>query len=103
MEFVLSMQRRHFINGLGATLVWLSACAVAATRTAKLGFLGFEPASAWAGELEALRAGLRELGYVENQHYVFEFEWADSVDQMPMLAEHLVRSDVDIIIAPAST
>src|SRR6476646_6209657 len=57
MEFVRFMKRRHFINGLGATLVWPSACAIAATRTAKLGFLGFEPASAWAGELEALRAG----------------------------------------------
>lgn len=103
MEFVRFMKRRHFINGLGATLVWPSACAIAATRTAKLGFLGFEPASAWAGELEALRAGLRELGYVENQNYIFEFEWADSVDQMPVLADQLVRSHVDIIIAPAST
>src|SRR5690349_2894179 len=91
-EFVLSMQRRHFINGLGATLVWPSACAIAASRSARLGFLGFEPASAWAGELQALRAGLGELGYVENQNYVFEFKWADSVDQMPMLAEQLVRS-----------
>jgi hypothetical protein len=32
MEFVRFMKRRHFINGLGATLVWPGACAIAATR-----------------------------------------------------------------------
>lgn len=46
---------------------------------------------------------MRDLGYIENQHYVFEFRWADAVDQMPELARDLVRSQVDIIIAPAST
>lgn len=97
------MQRRLFIVGLGTLLTWPGAAAVAAARTAKLGFLGFAPSSAWTNELASLRAGLRDLGHLEGQHYVFEFKWADTVDQMPALAAELVRANVDLIIAPAST
>jgi putative tryptophan/tyrosine transport system substrate-binding protein len=97
------MQRRRFIAGLSATLVLPAVRAAAATRIARLGFLGFAPPAAWTSELDALRAGLRDLGYRENEQYVFEFKWAESVDQMPKLAAELVRSNVDIIIAPAST
>jgi len=80
------MQRRLFIAGLGTLLTWPGGAAVAAARVARLGFLGFAPASAWTGELASLRTGLRDLGYIEGQHYVFEFKWADSVDQMPAKA-----------------
>jgi ABC-type uncharacterized transport system substrate-binding protein len=97
------MQRRLFLTGLCVLAVSRSELANAAAKPAKLGFLGFAPSSAWAGELDAVRAGLRDRGYLENRDYVFEFRWADSVDQMPELARDLVRSGVDIIIAPAST
>jgi putative ABC transport system substrate-binding protein len=73
------------------------------TRIRTIGFLGLAPASAWSGEIEALQAGLRDLGYVEGQNIAIEFRWAASVDDMPALASELVGMNVDVILAPAST
>jgi hypothetical protein len=40
----------------------------------------------------ALRAGLRDLGYVEGKNIVIEFRWAESEDQLRDLADELVRT-----------
>ena len=72
-------------------------------KVPRIGFLGLAPASAWTSQTEALQAGLRELGYVEGKNIVIEFRWAARVDQMPELAAELVRMNVDVIFAPAST
>ena len=72
-------------------------------KVPRIGFLGLAPASAWASQVEALRTGLRDLGYVEGQTMVIEFRWAAKVDQMPELRPELVRLPVDVIVAPAST
>ena len=60
------MRRREFIAGLGGAAAWpLVARAQQPAKVARIGFLDLAPASAWANEVEALRAGLRDLGYVE--------------------------------------
>src|SRR5277367_1724500 len=98
------MRRRELITILGGAIVWpFGARAQAPTKIARIGFLGLAPASAWSSELSALRAGLRELGYDEGKNIAFEFRWATSVAEMSMLATELVRMNVDIIFAPAST
>ena len=53
--------------------------------------------------MQALRAGLRDLGWVEGKNIVIEFRWADGVQQLPELAAELVRMNVDVIFAPSST
>jgi hypothetical protein len=53
--------------------------------------------------VEALRQGLRDLGYIEGKNIVIEFRWADGVDQLPELAAEFVRMHVDIIFAASST
>src|SRR6202049_2178332 len=63
----------------------------------------FGPASARTSRVEALRAGLRDLGYVEGNNIVIEFRWADRVEQLPELAAELVRMNVNVIFAPSST
>ena len=75
----------------------------AATGDAVIGFLRLSPASADAGRVEALRAGLRQLGYAEGKNIVIEFRWAETVDQLPELATELVRMNVDLIFAMSST
>jgi putative tryptophan/tyrosine transport system substrate-binding protein len=50
-----------------------------------------------------LRAGLRQLGYVEGNNIVIDFRWAETVDQVPELAAELVRMNVDVIFAMGST
>jgi putative ABC transport system substrate-binding protein len=68
-----------------------------------IGYLDLGPASARTSPVEALRAGLRDLGYVEGKNIAIEFRWAERVDQMPALAADLVRTNVDVIFANSST
>jgi putative tryptophan/tyrosine transport system substrate-binding protein len=97
------MKRREFLAiasaGLWATAAWAQAPA----KIARIGFLGLAPASAWSGEVDALREGLRKLGYVENKNFIFDFRWATDSTETLKLANELVRANVDIIVAPAST
>jgi putative ABC transport system substrate-binding protein len=99
------MRRREFITLLGgAAAAWpLAARAQQRGKVARIGYLGLGPASAWSSRVEALRAGLRDLGWVEGKNIVIEFRWADGVQQLPEFAAELVRMKVDVIYAPSST
>jgi putative tryptophan/tyrosine transport system substrate-binding protein len=98
------VKRREFIAGLGGAAAWqVAARAQQQATVARIGFLGLSPASAAAMRVEALRAGLRDLGYVEGKNIVIEFRWAERVDQLPELAAELVRINVDVIFGQSST
>jgi putative tryptophan/tyrosine transport system substrate-binding protein len=97
------MRRRNFIALFGTAIWPLPISAQQPTRLARIGFLGLAPASASASRVEALRAGLRDLGWVEGENILIEFRWAGKVDQLPDLAAELVQMKVDIIFAPSST
>jgi putative tryptophan/tyrosine transport system substrate-binding protein len=98
------MRRREFIAGLCGAVAWpVMARGQQPRKVARIGFLNLAPASAWTNEMEALRAGLRDLGYIEGKNILIEFRWADTNDQLPELATELVRMNVDAIVAPAST
>jgi putative ABC transport system substrate-binding protein len=72
-------------------------------KVTQLGFLWFGSASGRGDRVEALRTGLRALGYVEGQNLVMEFQWAATVDQLSEMAAELVRMPVDLIFASSST
>jgi putative tryptophan/tyrosine transport system substrate-binding protein len=98
------VKRREFITLLGGAAGWpLAARAQQPAKVARIGYLGLGPASAWSSRVEALRAGLRDLGWVEGRNIVIEFRWAERVEQLPGLAAELVRMHVDVIFAPSST
>jgi putative ABC transport system substrate-binding protein len=98
------MRRRDFIGLTGAAALWsLSARAQRSPRVWRIGYLGFGAASSWTSELEALRGGLRDLGYFEGKNMTIEFRWAERADQTFELATQLVQMHVDVIFAPAST
>jgi len=95
------MKRREFITLLTGAAAWpLAARAQQRAKTPRIGFLGlaFERS---AGEW--LRAGLRDLGYIEGSNIIIEWQWAQNVDALPALAAELVRMHVDVILAPSST
>jgi len=99
------MRRRELI-GLAATafFVWPGAArAQSQPKVARLGYLGFGSSAASAARVQALRAGLHDLGYVEGKNLVIEFRWADTVDQLNEAAVELARMNVDIIFASSST
>lgn len=61
--------------------------------------MGTGTAAGMAGWVESLRAGLRELGYVEGRNIALEFRWADgNYERAPALAAELVRSNVDVLV-----
>jgi putative tryptophan/tyrosine transport system substrate-binding protein len=100
------MRRRDFVTFLGGGATALLSGATRAQLSAKIwriGYLGFGPATSWTSEVEALRYGLRDLGYVEGKNLLIEFRWAERADQTFDLATELVRMNVDVIFAPAST
>jgi len=80
----------------------LAARAQQAGKVARLGWLRLGSAADFAGRVEALRTGLRELGYVEGKDIVIEFRWPETVDQLTEFAAELVGMNVDIIFASSS-
>jgi ABC-type uncharacterized transport system substrate-binding protein len=65
----------------------------------RIGYLGGGSSSAARHLLEAFRQGLRELGYMEGQNLTIDYRWAEGrPDQLPGLAEELVRLKVDVIV-----
>jgi putative ABC transport system substrate-binding protein len=99
------MNRREFVVLLGASgAAWpFAARAQQPTKVPRIGFLRFGLASANADRVEALRAGLRQLGYVEGKNITIEFRFAERIEVLRELADDLARAGVDIIFATGST
>ena len=92
--------RRGFLGTLAGGLlsVPLAAHAQPAEKVYRIGWLS--PGSAVNGlpNLEALRTGLRERGYVEGRNLTIEARWADGeISRLPKLATDLVNLRIDVI------
>jgi putative ABC transport system substrate-binding protein len=94
------IRRREFITLLGgAAATWPLAARAQQAKVARIGFLGLVSASSHANRIAALRAGLRDLGWVEGRNILIEFRWAEgNYDRLPALAEELVRLNVDVLV-----
>jgi putative ABC transport system substrate-binding protein len=93
------MRRRTFITVLGGAAAWPLVAGGQQTAKPVIGWLGIAPASSNASRLGGVRLGLRDVGYVEGMNVVFEFRWAESLDQLPKLAADLVKREVAVIVA----
>jgi putative tryptophan/tyrosine transport system substrate-binding protein len=99
------LKRRDFITLLGGAAAWpLAARAQQPERLARIGYLGLTSASQHVyGGSEAFRAGLRNLGYVEDRNVHIEFRFAEGdMDRLPGLAVELVGLNVDVILTYAT-
>jgi ABC-type uncharacterized transport system substrate-binding protein len=94
------VNRREFIALLGGAATWpLAARGQQVGKIYRIGILEPIPAARNAANLDALRKGLRELGYVEGQNLVIEYRSADGrAERFPDLASELVRLKVDLIV-----
>ena len=71
----------------------------AAGKVPRIGVLGVTSAAGYARQLEAMRQGFRDLGYIEGQNIVIEYRWANGqYDQLPSLAAELIRLQPDVMI-----
>jgi putative ABC transport system substrate-binding protein len=94
------VRRREFIAGASAAAEWpISVGAQQVGRIYRIGILEPIPAARNAANLNALRKGLRELGYTEERNLVIEYRSADGrAERFPELASELVRLKVDLIV-----
>ena len=77
-----------------------SAEAQQSRKMSRLGYLTTGDPVSRHDRVEALRQGLRELGYVEGKNITIEYRYAQGrSDRLPELARELIRLDVDIIFA----
>src|SRR5215831_15849653 len=65
-------------------------------RVHRIGILS--PSPAYSGRVEAIRQGLRVLGYVEGRNMAIEYRVAKAEADLPALAVELVRLGVDLIV-----
>src|SRR5215831_5553678 len=92
------------VVALTILLVAPLAMAQKADKVTRIGYLSLAPGPSTRSD--ALREGLRELGYVENKNLVIVFKWADgNLPRLQQAVTELVRSKVDIIVTggPAAT
>jgi putative ABC transport system substrate-binding protein len=92
--------RRKFVLALGASALAAPLAPFAQQQIPRIGFLIAETLSGQASRIEALRAGLRDLGYVEGKNIAVELRTADGdYERLPELAAELVRLKVDVLVA----
>ena len=95
------MDRRAFLQTLGGGLLAapLAAEAQSAGKVYRIGRLSPLSAETDVPNLAAFRKGLRELGWIEGQHFTLESRFADGqATRLPDLAAELVRQRVDLIL-----
>jgi len=95
------MERRTFVVGIVTLLA--SPSTAGAQQTGKVPRIGIlSPSPAYSGRVEAIRQGLRGLGYVEGQNIAIEQRHAKAEADLPALAAELVRLGVDLIVTGGS-
>jgi len=94
-------RRRQFLITAGALLAapFPGFAQQPAATIPRIGFLGVSTPAAWASRVDAFRAGLRDLGYVDGKNIAIEYRFAQGqLDRLPELAAELVRLKVDVIV-----
>jgi putative ABC transport system substrate-binding protein len=67
-------------------------------KVPRIGFLGSSSPAPYEPIIDALRQGMRELGWVEGHNVTIEFRWAEGeLERLPALAAALAR-EVDVLV-----
>lgn len=97
--------RRKLLVALGAGLLTapLRSFAQQQGKVWRVGFLGESEQSFYVQRIDAFKAGMRELGYVEGKNLAIETRFADSkYERLPGLVVEMIELKVDAIVAVAT-
>ena len=88
-----------------STLLFAVSVSVDAQQPAKTPRIGYVSGTGDASNqgpyVEALRQGLRDLGYIEGKNIVIEYRGAEGkLDRIPSLVNELVQLKVDVLVVP---
>jgi putative ABC transport system substrate-binding protein len=87
------------LGGVAAAAWPLAAWAQPSAKFYRIGFLGATSYAEQGSYVDALRTGLRQLGYEEGNNIVIHDRWADGrYDRLPELATELVKLNVDVLV-----
>ncbi|HEU5297688.1 MAG TPA: ABC transporter substrate-binding protein [Burkholderiaceae bacterium] len=95
------MNRRGVLASIGGFAIStpLAASAQTAPAVRRIGFLSSESPSNQGKRLEALRMGLRGLGYREGSNIIIEERWAEGdYARLPELARQLAELQVSVVV-----
>src|SRR5262245_66076284 len=92
------MRRRAFIGLLCGAAAWPLAARAQQKAVPTIGLLGCTSAAECTRYLDALRAGLKESGFVERQNVTIEYRWAHGRHgRLPGLARVLANHDAVVM------
>ncbi len=92
--------RRAFMTLVGGVAAWPLAARAQTSGPAVIGYLSGAQAGIAPHLLDAIRQGLKDVGFVEGQNLTIEYRYADNqFDRLPALAAELVARPVAAIMA----
>ena len=107
-ELCRRIQNRKLV-GIVAILITFAMCRGVAqaqpqAKIPRIGYFSGTGDSSNPGPyVEALRQGLRNLGYIEQKNFVIEYRGAGgNPDRMPSLVTELVQLKVDVLVVPTA-
>src|SRR5688572_11334660 len=94
----LALAGLGLLAGCGVPVPW----AQPQPRPRRIGWLAFATAAEFGNLFDALREGLRDLGYLEGQNLLIEARWAENqANRLPQLARELVELSPEVIVTQA--
>ena len=101
----IGIGRRRLITALGgAAVAWPLAVRGQQAGLPVVAFINAGSPEGSVTRATAFRKGLNESGYVDGQNVTVEYHWLEGqYDRLPALVADLVRRQVTVIAAPAST
>jgi putative tryptophan/tyrosine transport system substrate-binding protein len=90
--------RRELIAAIGSVAVWPTVAWAQQPKVAQIGWVTAAPAPDVNPFVDALRAGLADLGYAEGRNVMITARYADGdINSVLPLAEELAKLPVDVI------
>jgi len=98
------VKRREFMALIGGAAAWPVAGRAQQPAVAVIGFLHLGSPEPVGPNVAAFRQGLNETGFVDGRNVAIEYRWAQGqYDRLPALAADLVRRQVTVIAACATS